>query len=220
MRVLNVMQRPVRVVRQSDSMRTAAVLLAEYGFAAVPVVDDHDRLVGMLNSGDVLRAGQACSETVGEVMTAPAVAAPMYRYLADVSQMLLQQGLRSLPVVDIDGRVVGILSRSDVVRLMLKPTGRDDRRGRATPPRRLYRGRTLARDGRGGLRHHRRTVRGRIRTPHRDRVEQDRTGHPHSVHRHRRIGVGRCGTSDWQPRVAVITAAPPSMRDQGVSASP
>ncbi|MFD9669037.1 HPP family protein [Rhodococcus sp. NPDC059968] len=121
MRVLNVMQRPVRVVRQSDSMRTAAVLLAEYGFAAVPVVDDHDRLVGMLNSGDVLRAGQACSETVGEVMTAPAVAAPMYHYLADVTQMLLQQGLRSLPVVDIDGRVVGILSRSDVVRLMLKP---------------------------------------------------------------------------------------------------
>nr|EJI98321.1 CBS domain pair family protein [Rhodococcus sp. JVH1] len=121
MRVLNVMQRPVRVVRQSDSMRTAAVLLAEYGFAAVPVVDDHDRLVGMLNSGDVLRAGQASSKTVGEVMTAPAVAAPMYQYLADVSQMLLQQGLRSLPVVDIDGRVVGILSRSDVVRLMLKP---------------------------------------------------------------------------------------------------
>ena len=121
MRVLNVMQRPVRVVRQSDSMRTAAVLLAEYGFAAVPVVDDHDRLVGMLNSGDVLRAGIASSETVGEVMTAPAVAAPMYQYLADVSKMLLHQGLRSLPVVDIDGRVVGILSRSDVVRLMLKP---------------------------------------------------------------------------------------------------
>ncbi|WP_037209043.1 CBS domain-containing protein, partial [Rhodococcus opacus] len=71
MRVLNVMQRPVRVVRQSDSMRTAAVLLAEFGFAAVPVVDDHDRLVGMLNSGDVLRAGTASSETVGEVMTAP-----------------------------------------------------------------------------------------------------------------------------------------------------
>jgi CBS domain-containing protein len=121
MRVEDVMQNPVTTVRQSTSVRMATIPLAEHGFAALPVVDDQDRLVGMLTSGDVLRAGEASTETVDAVMTAPAVAATASQDLAEVARQLLQPGLRSLPVVDDDRRVVGLLSRGDVLRVMLRP---------------------------------------------------------------------------------------------------
>ncbi len=62
-------------VSPSSSVRAGIVALAEYGYAGVPVVDDENRLLGMLTSGDVLRADDGGTETVGAVMTTPAVAA-------------------------------------------------------------------------------------------------------------------------------------------------
>lgn len=121
MRVSDVMHRPIIGVRQSGRAREAAVMLAELGYAALPVLDREDRLVGMLSSGDVLRAGELTDETVGELMTHPPVSVAEHQDLADVLRMLLPHGLRSLPVVDEDGRVVGMFSRGDALRIMLKP---------------------------------------------------------------------------------------------------
>ncbi len=121
MRVCDVMQRPVTKVRQTDQAKRAVVMLTELGFAVLPVIDRDDRLIGVLSSGDVLRAGELADATVGAVMTAPAVAAFEYQNLTEVMQTLLGQGLRSLPIVDDDGRVVGIFSRGDALRIMLKP---------------------------------------------------------------------------------------------------
>lgn len=55
MRVRDVMHRPVATVHQGVPVTEAAVPLAEQGYAALPVLDDRDRLVGILTSGDVLR---------------------------------------------------------------------------------------------------------------------------------------------------------------------
>jgi Mg/Co/Ni transporter MgtE len=121
MQVNEVMRRPIVAVRRTGKAREAAVLLAELGYAALPVLDQDDRLVGVLTSGDVLRAGELADEAVGEVMTTPAVAAAAWQDVAEVMRMLLPQGLRSLPVVDDDGRVVGMFSRGDALRIMLKP---------------------------------------------------------------------------------------------------
>jgi CBS-domain-containing membrane protein len=96
-------------------------MLAELGYAALPVLDRDDRLVGMLSSGDVLRAGELTDETVGELMTHPPVSVAEHQDLAEVVTKLLPHGLRSLPVIDEDGRVVGMFSRGDALRIMLQP---------------------------------------------------------------------------------------------------
>ncbi|MFE7742615.1 CBS domain-containing protein [Nocardia sp. NPDC057455] len=114
------MQRPIIAVRQSDSARGAALLLAESGYAALPVLDRDDRLIGVLTSGDLLRAGEL-DDTVGAVMTTPAVSVPESAALAEVMRRLVMNGLRSLPVIDADGRVVGMFSRGDALRIMLTP---------------------------------------------------------------------------------------------------
>ncbi|WP_370500388.1 HPP family protein [Mycolicibacterium sp. jd] len=117
--VTEVMSRPVVVVGRSTSLRASAVPLAEDGYAGLPVVDDEGRLVGILTIGDLLRAGEASIQTAGAAMTAPAVAARAESDLGAVEQLLLTRGVRSVPVIDDEGCVIGIVSRGDILRLSL-----------------------------------------------------------------------------------------------------
>ncbi|MET8778019.1 CBS domain-containing protein [Nocardia sp. NPDC004654] len=120
MQVSEVMQRPIIALRHNNTAREAALMLAELGYAALPVLDQNDRLVGILNSGDLLRAGEL-DDTVAAVMTTPAVSVPGGAALAEALNRLIAHGLRSLPVVDADSRVVGMFSRGDALRIMLTP---------------------------------------------------------------------------------------------------
>lgn len=118
-RIGDVMSRPVVSVQSSTSLREAGALLADYGYAGLPVIDDSGVLLGMLTCGDVLRAGPAGQDMAGAVMSTPAVAAELLSGLDDVGRLLQRRGIRSVPVVDDEGRVVGIVSRGDLLRLDL-----------------------------------------------------------------------------------------------------
>ncbi|MGY1947691.1 CBS domain-containing protein [Nocardia asiatica] len=122
MRIHEVMCRPVVTVYTDTPVRVAAVTLAERGFAALPVLDRDQRLAGVLTSGDILRAGEPGAQaTVAAAMTTPAPAAAAYQDLTEVIAMLLAHGVRSLPVLDDQGRVQGMFSVGDALRLMLRP---------------------------------------------------------------------------------------------------
>lgn len=113
----DVMSRPVVSVHASTPLQEAGSLLADYGYAALPVTDADGVLLGMVTSGDVLRADRTAAHTAATVMTAPAVAAEMFSEIDGVGRLLLQRGIRSVPVVDESGRVIGIVSRGDLLRL-------------------------------------------------------------------------------------------------------
>ncbi|KUI32078.1 histidine kinase [Mycobacterium sp. IS-1496] len=116
-RAHEVMTRPVVSVQDSTPLHEAGTLLAEYGYAGLPVTDHSGVLVGVLTSGDVLRARPADHHTAGAVMSAPALAAEVFADLDDIGRLLLRRGVRSVPVVDDQSRVVGIVSRGDLLRL-------------------------------------------------------------------------------------------------------
>ncbi|MFI6774788.1 HPP family protein [Nocardia sp. NPDC050412] len=120
MRVREVMQRPIIAVRHNNTAREAALMLAELGYAALPVLDQDDRLIGVVTSGDLLRAGEL-NDPVSAVMTTPAISVPDNAALAEVMSRLVTHGLRSVPVVDAEGRVIGMFSRGDALRIMLTP---------------------------------------------------------------------------------------------------
>lgn len=113
----DVMSRPVVTVQSDTAVQQAGALLADYGFAGLPVVDADGVLLGMVTSGDVLRADRTRQHTAEAVMTAPAIAAEIFTGIDDVGRLLLQRGVRSVPVVDDEGRVIGIVSRGDLLRL-------------------------------------------------------------------------------------------------------
>jgi CBS domain-containing protein len=130
------MTRDVVTVGPDTSAKYAAEVMAERGFAALPVVDDDGRVIGIVAEADVLRdrlpqdprlhlLREAAVESppallVRGVMTSTARTVPMTADVADVARLFLHAGLRSLPVVDGD-RLVGIVSRRDLLRTLVRP---------------------------------------------------------------------------------------------------
>jgi CBS domain-containing protein len=131
------MTREVVTVGPDTSAKYAGELMAEHGFAALPVVDADNRLVGIVAEADVLRdripqdprlhlrrdppdEGVVLPLLVRGVMTTAVVTVEPSADVADLARLLVEGRLRSVPVVD-DGAVVGIVSRRDVLRTLVRP---------------------------------------------------------------------------------------------------
>lgn len=135
MQARDVMTREVLTVGPGTSAKHAAGLMARRGYAALPVVDDAGRLVGIVAEGDVL-AGRLTSDTrlhawrppsagappmqVGGVMTTALRCVEATADVADLARVLVTDHLRSVPVLD-RGRLVGIVSRRDLLRVLVRP---------------------------------------------------------------------------------------------------
>jgi CBS domain-containing protein len=115
--------------------RHAAELLAAHGFAALPVVAPDGRLLGIVTEADVLRqrmpptaslaSGDKTAPTglgllVREVMTDEVRSVEGSTHVSDLACLFVDHHLRSLPVVERD-RLVGIVSRRDLLRTLVRP---------------------------------------------------------------------------------------------------
>lgn len=125
MRARDLMTRPVVTVTPETAAKRAAEVLTEHGFTALPVVNDDDRLIGIVTEADLIRDrfpedirsegrpdGQAVpGTTVAEVMTTPVTGMSAGADLAEVGRALLDGKIRAMPIVD-GAKVVGILTRA------------------------------------------------------------------------------------------------------------
>jgi CBS domain-containing protein len=133
MRTSDVMSSPVISVTPDAPLKAVAATLVEHGINAVPVVDDSDRLVGIVSEADVLtleatpghrhRPGPAATQgpprTASEVMTQSVYTLTEDTDAAAAARMMLRHNLKSVPVVAGD-RVVGIVARRDLLRLIAR----------------------------------------------------------------------------------------------------
>ncbi|WP_418058716.1 HPP family protein [Pimelobacter simplex] len=117
-------------VRPGEPLRAAADLLAAHRVTALPVVDERGRVVGVLSEADLLGPGSGSGSgsrdlagTVGEAMSSVVVLVHPETDVATLRRVLVDRLVKSLPVVDAADQVVGVVSRSDVVRAMVH--GRD-----------------------------------------------------------------------------------------------
>jgi CBS domain-containing protein len=116
-RARDVMTRRVLTVGPDDPIALAEKRMLNAGFSALPVVRDIDRLVGIVSLVDVLRAREDGSQgSVGSIMTAEVLALSPATSAAVVAHRLRTYGeLRVMPIVQ-GGRLVGIVTRSDLLR--------------------------------------------------------------------------------------------------------
>lgn len=119
MRARDVMSRPVVVVDTGATVREATVILADNGFAAVPVVDEFGRVVGMFGESDALRADAARDLPVTVAMAWPVEVVGPGTDVGVIAERMLATHLRSLPVVE-DGAPIGVVSRRDLVRGLVR----------------------------------------------------------------------------------------------------
>lgn len=115
------MSSPAVAVNPSTTVRAASAMLGDRGFSALPVVDDEGRLVGIVSGADLLLAGmspETANSPVSRVMRGSVISAPTTASPAELTETMLSQRLRCLPIVA-DGQVlVGVVSRSDLLRIL------------------------------------------------------------------------------------------------------
>ncbi|MFB9971298.1 CBS domain-containing protein [Pseudoroseomonas cervicalis] len=146
MQVQDLMTRTVLTVPPTTPLATLAALFAERGVSGVPVVDEAGRLLGLVTEGDMLRRLAAPAERprpwyqrllasaprqaeefarihgrcAQDVMSTGLVTAPPEMPVDEAAALLEKHRIRRLPVLR-EGRLVGILSRADLMRAMLAP---------------------------------------------------------------------------------------------------
>jgi len=136
MRAKDVMSSPVHTVLEITTVEAAAQLITAKKVTALPVVDSTGRLVGMVSESDLLWHRVPSDPTahlrrspdtdpadrpgmVGEVMSPYTVTTRPDADLAEVAEQMLEHDVRSMPVLEA-GAVVGIISRRDILRAMVR----------------------------------------------------------------------------------------------------
>ncbi|MFI8320330.1 CBS domain-containing protein [Streptomyces sp. NPDC085529] len=109
----------------ATSFREVAKMLAEHDISGVPVVDDDDHVVGVVSESDLLARHEL---TVRDLMTTPAVTVHAEETVADAARLMVRRGVERLPVVDEEERLVGIVTRRDLLCVYLRPDAEIRRR--------------------------------------------------------------------------------------------
>lgn len=144
----SIMTREVVTVGPNASVTEVARRLAEHDISAVPVCDPDGRLLGMLSEGDLMRPFGAANEMrrawwlgvlaegtdlapefleyvrlnnrrAADLMTREVVTATERTSAAEVADMLSKHNIKRVPILR-DGKLVGIVSRADLVRVLAR----------------------------------------------------------------------------------------------------
>ena len=143
-KVTDVMTRNVIAVRQGASFKEIAARLRDEHVSAFPVLDNANTVIGVVSEGDLIAkeavagdgqdytgplAGllhrheleKARGVTAGELMTKPPVTVHAEDPVSQAAQLMYDHRVKRLPVVDDAGRLVGIVSRTDVLSVFSRP---------------------------------------------------------------------------------------------------
>ena len=139
MLVSDLMTREPVTITHDWKVKDAVILVAERKVSSLPVVDAQGRICGIVTEADLIRdafahdvraqelphddSARSPSLFIREVMSSPAVTVREHADLAEVVQLMTSARLKSLPVVDAEGHVVGVVSRSDVIRVRARTDG-------------------------------------------------------------------------------------------------
>ena len=146
MKVADVMTRTVVAVTPETPLKDVAAVMVAKGISGVPVVDADGAVVGVVSEADFVikergvegvrhrllarvfgesrqtkrELAKIEATTAGEAMTAPAVTVAASDALKSAAEIMSSRKINRLPVVD-GGRLVGIVTRADVVRAFVRP---------------------------------------------------------------------------------------------------
>ena len=141
MRVLDLMTTEVVTVTPGMSLKEAARTMTDLGVSGLPVLDDQGRIVGIITEADFLarEAGRAEprrrrlldalfsepqvaeAENVEQAMTLDPVVIYPEASLTEAARVMVNHGVKRLPVVDAEGKLRGVISRADVVAAFTRP---------------------------------------------------------------------------------------------------
>ncbi|MFF7729069.1 CBS domain-containing protein [Streptomyces sp. NPDC008001] len=113
--------------RPGTSFEGLVRLLRRRGVSGVPVLDRDDKVVGVVSEKDLLEFRAKTREEAGEgwgtaaeLMTSPAITVHPEQRAVDAARIMDRHRVNRLPVVDEEDRLIGIVTRGDLLRLFLR----------------------------------------------------------------------------------------------------
>ena len=158
MRAKDIMTTDVATITQTATVVEAARKLLDRGVSALPVVAQHGKVIGIVSEGDLMRRAEVGTEPrhrswwlelvtgdsslakgfvrsharqVADVMTHPAICVPEELPVSDIAEMLEEEHIKRVPVLR-DDKLVGIVSRADLVRALAAGPSSQRKRAAAT----------------------------------------------------------------------------------------
>ena len=120
--VKDIMTKNVVCINRNVPVVDAIRLMSKKNITGVPVVEDDMMLLGIISEQDVLRLFHTYDDekdrTVNDFMTQPAIHFEEDESLLDVCYCLRDNSIRRVPVTS-NGRVVGVISRSDILKCII-----------------------------------------------------------------------------------------------------
>ena len=117
-------------IKRGRTVGDALNMMSEYHIGGIPVVDNENKLVGIVTNRD-LRFEQNPDRKIDEVMTSEnLVTTHQQTDLSAAAKILQENKIEKLPVVDKDGRLVGLITYKDITKAKDKPMACKDEKGR------------------------------------------------------------------------------------------
>jgi CBS domain-containing protein len=110
----DIMTKRVVTVSPRTTVKELTELLAAKKISGVPVVDEQKRVIGIATEADVLAHPGA--KTVEEIMTKRVISVKPDTPVEEIAKLLAKKKIKRVPVIDEKGKLVGIVSRADIVK--------------------------------------------------------------------------------------------------------
>jgi CBS domain-containing protein len=108
----DIMTKEVITVKPSTTRDELVKILARNKISGVPVLDEEGRVIGVVTEADLL---QKTGQTVGELMTKEVISVCEDTPIEEIAKILAEKGIKRVPVLK-EGKLVGIVSRADIVK--------------------------------------------------------------------------------------------------------
>ena len=128
LKVQDIMNKKVICIKKDIPIIEAIRLMVKNHITGIPVVEDDMTLAGVLSEQDVLRLFHTYEDekdrAVNDFMTQPAIHFEQEESLLDICYCLRDNSIRRVPVTS-NGKVVGVISRSDIIKCILQLCDKD-----------------------------------------------------------------------------------------------
>ncbi|HEU4734919.1 MAG TPA: CBS domain-containing protein [Kofleriaceae bacterium] len=129
MRADDIMTTPARTCRAQETLNIAAHKMWEQDCGAIAVVNDEGKLVGMITDRDICMAGLMQNQPLGDIPVHIAMSRQVYaveqdQSIEDVERLMAVHQVRRIPVVNTEGKPVGMVSINDLAREAARPQSR------------------------------------------------------------------------------------------------
>ncbi len=150
MKVIDIMTKEVVTVKENDTVEVAAKILIDKNLSGLPVVDENNRIKGIITEGDLIRriakiSGPSSIEILGgvlpleskkkfidrvnthmgylvkDMMTKDVITTTEDVNIEEIATLMVKEKIKRIPVVDDGKNMIGIISRRDIMKYLFNP---------------------------------------------------------------------------------------------------